>query len=144
MIQRIQSVYLFLAVLALGALFSNLPLVQIAVQNNGTETFTANDTLLIAQEILFGVSAFVTFAGIFLYANRKRQMMAVKAAIVFTVIGLILIAVDYFMANGKAAEGYVVFNPFAVIGTVALILQVMGHKGIASDERLVRQADRLR
>lgn len=136
MIQRIQSVYLFLALLALGGLFARLPLVTIS-------GVAANDTILILEEVFIGLSAFITFFSIFLYANRKRQMMAVKGAIVLTVLALFTIGVDYFMAMGKAAEELDV-DPFAIIGTVALILQVMGHRGIAADEKLVRQADRLR
>lgn len=136
MIQRIQSVYLFLALLALGALFSRLPLITL----NGT---AANDTLHIAEEIFIGLSAFITLFSIFLYANRKRQMMAVKGAIALTVFALFAIGADYFISMGKEAEGLAV-DPFAVIGTVALILQVLGNRGIAADEKLVRQADRLR
>jgi peptidoglycan/LPS O-acetylase OafA/YrhL len=103
-----------------------------------------NETFLIAQELLFGISALITFFSIFLYANRKRQMMAVKGAILLTVLGLITIAVDYFISSGKVGVTNLSFDPFAVIGTVVLILQVMGHKGIRSDEKLVREADRLR
>jgi peptidoglycan/LPS O-acetylase OafA/YrhL len=136
MIQRIQSVYLFLALLALGALFSRLPLITL----NGT---AANDTLLIVEELFIGLSAFITLFSIFLYANRKRQMMAVKGAILLTVIALFAIAADYFTSMGKEPEGLIV-DPFVVIGTVVLILQILGHRGIAADEKLVRQADRLR
>ncbi|CAN5215699.1 hypothetical protein BH09BAC1_BH09BAC1_30120 [soil metagenome] len=141
MIQRIQSVYLFLALLALGALFSRLPLI-VAVEP--TDVSQINETLLIIEQIFVGLSAFITFAAIFLYGNRKRQMTAVKTAILFTVVGLITIAVDYFVANGKLGAANITVDPFAVIGTVALILQLMGHKGITNDERIVRGADRLR
>ncbi len=141
MIQRIQSVYLFLALLALGALFSRLPLIKpidIATADSLNEGF------FIAQEILFGLSALLTFAGIFLYANRKRQMVVVKLAIVLTVFGLIAFGVEYFVLNGKLGAANLKLDPFALIGTVALILQVMGNRGIAADEKLVRSADRLR
>jgi peptidoglycan/LPS O-acetylase OafA/YrhL len=141
MIQRIQSGYLFLALLALGALFSRLPLVQSVGTGGALEH---NETFFIAQELLFGISALITFFSIFLYANRKRQMMAVKGAILLTVLGLITIAVDYFVSSGKVGATNLSVDPFAVIGTVVLILQVMGHKGIRSDEKLVREADRLR
>jgi len=136
MIQRIQSVYLFLALLALGGLFSRLPLITL----NGS---AANDTLYIIEQLFIGLSAFITLFSIFLYANRKRQMMAVKGAILLTVIALFAIAADYFTSMGKEPEGLVV-NPFAIIGTVAFILQILGHRGIMADEKLVRQADRLR
>jgi hypothetical protein len=81
MIQRIQSVYLFLALLALGGLFSRLPLITL----NGS---AANDTLHVIEQLFIGLSAFITLFSIFLYANRKRQMMAVKGAILLTVIAL--------------------------------------------------------
>lgn len=137
MIQRIQSVYLFLALLALGGLFARLPLITI-------NAAAANDTILLLEEGFIGLSAFITLFSIFLYANRKRQMMAVKGAILLTVLALFTIATDYFMAMGNASSNEVSVDPFAIIGTVALILQVMGHRGIAADERLVKQADRLR
>jgi hypothetical protein len=136
MIQRIQSVYLFLALLALGGLFSRLPLITL----NGS---AANDTLHVIEQLFIGLSAFITLFSIFLYTNRKRQMMAVKGAILLTVIALFAIAGDYFTSMGKEPEGLNV-DPFVVIGTVALILQILGHRGIAADEKLVRQADRLR
>lgn len=142
MIQRIQSVYLFLALLALGALFSHLPLIRL-IDAAGTAT-PGNQGMLIAQEVLIGLSAFITLFSIFLYANRKRQMMAVKGAIVLTVLALIFIGVDYFVLNAQVGANQLQVNPFALVGTVALILQVLGHRGIMADEKLVREADRLR
>lgn len=136
MIQRIQSVYLFLALLALGGLFARLPLITI-------NAAPANDTLYILEQAFIGLSAFITLFSIFLYTNRKRQMMAVKGTILLTVLALFTIGIDYFMAMGSESNGLNV-DPFAIIGTVVLILQVMGHRGIAADEKLVRQADRLR
>lgn len=136
MIQRIQSVYLFLALLALGGLFSRLPLITL-------DGAAANDTLFILEEVFIGLSAFITLFSIFLYANRKRQMMAVKGAILLTVLALFTIGIDYFMAMGTEPNGLDV-DPFAVIGSVVLILQILGHRGITADEKLVRQADRLR
>jgi hypothetical protein len=138
MIQRIQSVYLFLALLALGGLFSRLPLITL----NGS---AANDTLHVIEQVFIGLSAFITLFSIFLYANRKRQMMAVKGAILLMVIALFAIATDYFSVMGKdVIVQELNVDPFVVIGTVALILQILGHRGIAADEKLVRQADRLR
>lgn len=136
MIQRIQSVYLFLALLALGGLFARLPLITI-------NAAAANDTMYILEQAFIGLSAFITLFSIFLYANRKRQMMAVKGAILLTVLALFSIGADYFMAIGKDADNLGV-DPFAIIGSVILILQILGHRGIAADEKLVRQADRLR
>ncbi len=137
MIQRIQSVYLFLALLALGGLFSRLPLITLGGS-------AANDTLFILQEVFIGLSAFITLFSIFLYAKRPRQMMAVKGAILLTVLALFTIAADYFIAIGNSSSNDLGVDPFAVIGTIILILQILGHRGIAADEKLVRQADRLR
>lgn len=142
MIQRIQSVYLFLALLALGALFSQLPVITV-VDGGGVMSATSS-TFLTVEEVLIGLSALVTFFSIFAYAKRKRQMMVVKAAIVLTVLAIVAIGADYFVANGNTTEGYVNFDPVSAIAIVALILQWLGHRGIMKDEKLVREADRLR
>ncbi len=144
MIQRVQSIYLFLALIVLGVVFSRLPIAMwtsAATQNSGP----VNETLHVAEEILIGLSAFITFAAIFLYANRKRQMLVVKVAMALTFTALTVFAIDYVRANGlKMEDATVSFDLAGILAVVALILQWLGHRGIAKDEKLVREADRLR
>ena len=123
MIQRIQSVYLFLitALMAVLAIMTYqerwwLPLVF----------------------VLLGIASLVA---VFLYKNRKRQMWVVRIFL----LAIIIVLTHNFYINWQAD-----FHPKRVVVAIGLICLVSGIlamlalRAIRKDEKLVRSLDRLR
>ena len=80
MLQRIQSIYLLIAVIASGVLPFFLPLYTL---ENG-EVVTLYDN--IAYVLLFVFSATLSIIGIFTYKNRKKQFVLGRLNLVLNLI----------------------------------------------------------
>jgi hypothetical protein len=155
MIQRIQSVWLFLAGLSILALFL-FPYLQLmnadgtgkAVMITGmheningqavqTESFT---TLTIATVIV----ALVPWATIFFFRDRKRQIAMCYLAIIL-ILGysfwLVQVAKQ---AAGNVTLGIQNYGLGIVMPSLAIFFIILALRGIRRDEKLVRSADRLR
>lgn len=158
MIQRIQSVYLFVAAMALIVLYflpiatyfselsySKLYITHLASLTPGVDPVVKNSTIM-PLAIFTGLIIAITFLSIFLYRKRVLQSRMVKLCILMSVIlvGLIFFVYSPLVAKHTASEadysdGYGVY--FILI---ALVMLVLANRGIMKDERLVRSADRLR
>jgi hypothetical protein len=155
MLQRIQSIYLLLAGLALAALFF-FPLVHNVYVNskpitimvtgvyedvNGQLTHTQFFTALTVATAL---AALLPLAVIFGYKNRKQQINLCYAAM------LIIIGYSYWTSRtvkaivGDADLTLSNFGIGIVLISVSLLLIVLAQKAIQRDEKLVKSADRLR
>jgi len=142
MIQRIQSVYLLLAVLISGALLY-LPLFELpAITGDSAPRefmITSNSLLLIIN----AVTGIASFAVIFLFKNRRLQLRACRLIliVIFIMVGLLFYTSDT-ISNGLDQK--VVFK----VGTYLPLLQVvfifLAHRAIKKDDALVKSADRLR
>ncbi len=146
MIQRIQSIFLLLAAAAAFGLFA-LPFASTAdaVQASGLfadATFNLQDN--IALLILFCLAGGLALVSIFLFNNRKNQLLVSRLAIIANVVGFVL-AIILFMqdfsnlGNVNPEDELGVFLPilFIVFGVLAL-------RSINKDEKIVRSMDRLR
>jgi len=141
MIQRIQSVYLFIAaIVALLLLFLPLGVVQTSLE--GQEMAIRDYVLareVLALMIVGLVMVSLALGAIFLYGNRAFQARvgwtALLSGLVF--IGLFLLAHASELSSFKPAVGC--FLPL-----VYLIVVVLAIRGIRSDDKLVRSADRFR
>jgi hypothetical protein len=142
MIQRIQSVYLILAVLVSTALFF-LPLFELpsATADTVSRDFmvTSNALLLVLNSAIGALS----FIDIFIYRKRNVQARICRLILIliFVMIALLFYTSDT-ISNGLDQK--VIFK----IGTYLPLLQVLfvflAHRGIRKDEKLVRSAERLR
>jgi hypothetical protein len=155
MLQRIQSIYLLLASLALFALFL-FPLVHnvyvdgkpltlmvtgvyqdVNGQLSHTEFFVA---LTVATAIIGLVPLFI----IFLYKNRKQQI-----ALCYSVL-LVIIGYSFWMAQtAKQIMGSVQIDTHTwgiglFMSSLSLVFLLLAIKAIKADEKLVKSADRLR
>ncbi len=153
MIQRIQTIYLFLSSLAIYGLFL-FPIVNILsaigakkimvtgvyeIINNQVAQ-TAPFTLLTIATAVIGLIPLVL---IFLFKNRKQQTMLVYGN-VFLVIGFSFwLAQTVKSAAGKELE-ISDYSIGAGLTSVAILFLVLAAKGIMRDEKLVKSADRLR
>jgi hypothetical protein len=154
MIQRIQSLYLFLAATLIGAIFF-FPLAELADKAGTTYTFfyrglygplqganvlIENTTLL---ALLFMLIFMLILFNIFLFKYRSIQMKICIANILLLVIS---IALAYFeLVNSFAKYNSVVhYNVIATFPLVVLILLFLAYRAIKKDEKLVRSIDRIR
>ena len=162
MLQRIQSVYLFIAMI-LVLLMLYIPYCSIYSEQSTSNTQTSSYLLqskgiyrlqdtqkeLITPTPFFKINILL-FWGlcgfcIFLYNNRKLQIQIAKLGILAMVILFAAINFQLFkMTDLNSSSGHILFlfgwyMPFAVI-----LLLVLSIRAIKKDEDLVRSADRLR
>ena len=142
MIQRIQTVYLVLGALAMGALFFFSELWSgPAAQEFGW--FTP------AAAVLAGLAAAGALATVFLYGNRARQRAFVAGLQVLAALVTVLLFVSYYGAGalGMTADaGGVDVGKLAFLALpiVAYVLFFLARRAVQRDIDLVRSMDRLR
>ncbi len=150
MIQRVQSVYLALAILLL-VLSCCMPLATftpadmqfplrmhaLVVVSNGTIVSWLPTTLLtiiIVTEVLL-VTALLS------YKRRRRQMTLCSIATALEclwIVAYVLLCIDYH------SYGTVRVTVAAAFPVVAIVVTVLARRGVKRDEALVRAADRIR
>lgn len=158
MIQRIQTLYLFLAVVA-GILLFFFPIATFYNDLTGNYRFliTGVESMDPTPKINFsfwftsplwfinGVMIILTLITIFLYKNRILQMRMVAFDILCNI--LIIVMVFFFYTN-KIEEYTQIEASFRHIGVVfpllSLIFLVLANQGIRKDISKVKAADRLR
>lgn len=147
MIQRIQTIFLFLAaVFMLGLLAFPMASTPSAVQgsallDDGTYTVQDNPVLL----GLFLVSGALALVAVFLFRNRILQMRLTIFSTIAGIIGAIL-TVLFLWQDQKVLEASASLNDglgayLPLLGIAALFL---AYRYIGKDEKLVRSMDRLR
>lgn len=139
MIQRIQSVWLLLASIAAFATFKFSFYTGNVISTTGVKQFekvvaTSNIFLL----ILTVAVAVASLVAIFLYNDRKRQLLVTVATFVASAICVLL----NFKETGKFAEGQYALT--AIVSFVVPVLLLLSARSIWKDEQLVKSVDRLR
>jgi len=155
MVQRIQSLYLFMTtILPLLFLkgsflkFINKAGNEILMKSNGIfQTNVDKEPLLIRQLLpvatIIILIPVVSFIAILIYKKRKIQMKIVMVVIILTIILIGLIFYYAFSAtDGFKAVLVPGFNMFVPL--LVLIFGILAYSGIRKDENLVASYDRLR
>lgn len=161
MIQRVQTIYLFVVAALTFCLFC-LPFVGVGV-GNAYMMFNFNVTAchmspappiqglqatkLLPLAIVTLCAALFCLVTIFLFANRTRQMKFVRFGIVFQAVVLIgMVVFCHILQNAAGQMATITITPkFAfVIPAVNIILLILANRGIKADDDLVKSADRLR
>ncbi|OAQ41863.1 hypothetical protein A5893_01730 [Pedobacter psychrophilus] len=153
MIQRIQTVYLFLASLAIYGLFI-FPVVQTLtvdgakqIKITGVYETVSNQVVQTEPFILLTIATallgLVPLLLIFQYKKRKQQATLIYIFVV------IMIAFSFWIAQTvKVAANTNLeisnYNIGAGLTSVAILFLVLAGKGVIRDEKLVKSADRLR
>ena len=151
MIQRIQTVYLALAILMMVACCC-LPLAEFEPVGMGFPAAMYSLVMLNSDGsimsylpcVLFAVTLIIELTLIFAimgYGNRKSQMRKCCVAMTFEVLWLVCYAALSMMLKGDAT-----FHPcFAsCLPLIAFVLTILARRGIKKDDELVRSADRIR
>ena len=155
MIQRIQTIYLFLASIALFALFL-FPVITNLIINGNPDSIMANGIYEIVGGLRtkttpFTLLSIVTVAvallpliAVFTYKNRSMQKNYCYIVIV------LIIGYSFYMTETikAVAEGTDIrpenFSLGAILPSIAIVLMIFAIKGITKDEKLIKSADRLR
>ena len=136
MLQRIQSIYFFLAALASAGLIFFMPLYADETGN----LVWAQDQLLYLGPFLG--SALLSLITIFLFNNRKLQFVLGRLIIILNVILLgVLIYRSQILSGGTAVpeKGIGMLIPL-----ISIVFIALANKAVKRDEDLVKSVDRLR
>jgi glucan phosphoethanolaminetransferase (alkaline phosphatase superfamily) len=158
MIQRVQSIFLFLVAVAMGLTLGLDLWIQVVPDSEQTYKMTAlfmqhydaSDATLSSSSNWY-ISALAAFAGllaiisIFQYRNRARQMML---NMVNSLMMVGLVAVVFLITNGVNKEIGAADNGVYQLGfwaiLVAMVCNMLANRFIRKDEALIKSVDRIR
>ncbi len=140
MIQRVQSIWLFLAALFTAAsfkfsFFSGNKLNTTTNVKEWIEFIASQNSIVMILAVAIAIASLIS---IFIYKDRKRQMLI---TLVTAIVAIIQIAL-YF--NSKSAFTEASLNLGSLFSFATPILLFLAAKAIYSDEKMVKNADRLR
>jgi len=147
MIQRIQTVYLFISAFLIGFLFL-FPFAEIAM-DGAIYTFNYKGIVLdgtlkengMAISILIGIILALHGVAIQSFKNRIRQMRI----IVFSILLMLgLFGMFFFFTWYTFSEAQISYKISMVFPLVAIILDYLAIRAIGKDEALIRSIDRIR
>jgi len=156
MIQRIQTVYMFLAIVML-ILCACMPIGTYYPEGMGgaktlynlaiIDSASASWDFTCAGLVFFlALPAVFTAQNIFQYNNRKRQITYCKISIWLLVLWYVLYAVTATMLcpKGYTFDTNVLSLLPAILPTIGIIFLWLAKRGINHDEKLIRSIDRIR
>ena len=144
MIQRIQTLYMFIAAIASGVLIFFLSLWKDVSGNEflALDLLKESSFLMKMIPILFLLSAIVSLLSIFMFKTRKRQFILNRLNIL---INLILLGVLIYHLLTLSGETKVSEKGIgAVLPVVVILFLAIANRAIKKDEDLVKSVDRLR
>ncbi|MCM1522043.1 MAG: DUF4293 domain-containing protein [Muribaculaceae bacterium] len=140
-IQRIQSVYIFLAVIAM-AIFLIVPYGEIVHLEGG-----ATELLYTMPEygvlIPSGTIVILLLVGLFMYRNLQLQRTVIVISLMLTLA--VCAVVCFALYKVAAAEGLDAhFTMWDILLPITAVLEILAVSGINKDMKLLRSYDRLR
>lgn len=145
MIQRIQSVWLFLAALISAGLFYFGVYKADTVLNGVTVTEHLKATNHYPLLLIALVTIILPLVAIFMFKNRKRQISMAVIAIISNISFLAVAIMKVGNINNQVpvpVDG--TYLPGAVLPVVSMVFLMLAISGIRKDEKLVKSVDRLR
>lgn len=136
MIQRIQTVYLFLAALTCGIgsfLLPNWDKMRTELAVNYDQS---------AAAVAYLIIAIIALVSIFLFKNRQRQMSVVKVDIILN-----LVLLGFFVYWTLSLPGDVNTSEKGIgilVPLISIVFLMVAHKAIKKDDDLVKSVDRFR
>lgn len=154
MIQRIQSVYLFLAIVLTGSLFF-LPFAELTnkagdlflLDSKGLYPAASQNTVpVFANSILLffcAASVSVLITTIFRYKNLTRQINLSKIGLLMLLILSGIVFYEIYKANSLLGGTYSI-KIFSAFPIISIILVWMAMRGMHKDDQLLKSIDRIR
>ena len=147
-IQRIQSIYLLIAVI-LMVVFAFFPALTFeladktvlygALESGRAGSMHINPLLL----TLIILITFLAFVDIFLFKNLQRQMTVCFVDIIIGLAMLVAICIQAFVVGNR--EGWTVsWQWYVLLPILSIIFLMLAHKAMSNDKKKLRDADRLR
>ena len=164
MLQRVQTIYLVLAFIC-AVLLLFFPIfhlsvvdpdgVNMASSEVGAYGLNGDATKLFPLYIVFIAEAMLALTAIFLYKNRRKQLLVCRLNLIFQFLVAISFLLAYFfgfdfIASQYADLGHVSENVEMKIGLgyyllfIGIPLLLLAIRGIRADEALLKSLDRLR
>ncbi len=155
MIQRIQTIFLAIALLLLAMpMMLRMALFTVTVPEGSYQLYPAN-VVFNGEEVIqtIAVLASVTISVLLLvyaimqYKNRTFQMNLIKVSILTQLVFLVMVFfyLDKVKAMvGEAIDATINYSPLLSAPVVAIFFCMLAIRSIKKDEALVRSADRLR
>lgn len=144
MIQRVQTIYLFIAFITAVVLTNVLSF--FTTEKDGEiflfKTLTHNSVLLKSVGIFFIISAILSIIAIVGYKKRQNQFVLNRINILINFYLLSVLLYISLILPGEmqiSEKGIGIYFPIAIV-----VLLVMANKAIKKDEDLVKSVDRLR
>ncbi|WP_179336799.1 DUF4293 domain-containing protein [Winogradskyella ludwigii] len=136
MIQRIQTLYLFLAaVISAGLIF----VFHLWTNNEEAKVFALDNYLYLG---LFLGSALLSLISIFRFKDRKSQFVLGRLNII---LNLILLGIFVYQSQNLSGETNVSEKGIGILLPIfSIVCLVLANKAIKKDEDLVKSVDRLR
>lgn len=147
MIQRIQTVYLFISALLIASLMK-LTFAELSV-NNELYTFVAKG-IFKGEELIFNgmaifvfipVIALLHFITIFLY---KKRILQIRILVFSIVLLLGLFGLFFYFSYAGFDGAKIAFKIPVAFPLVAVILDYLAIRAIGKDEALIRSLNRIR
>ena len=144
MLQRIQTVYLLVAIILSGIVSFFVPFwPDQEMEDVYLESlFQTGEAVLVAVPVLFMMSGLISVITLLSFKTRTKQIVFNRLNIVINFLLLGIIVYHLLMLPGETVvskKGIGVFIPLIVIVFLAL-----ANKAIIKDEKLVKSVDRLR
>ncbi len=136
MIQRIQTLYLFIAAgISAGLIF----VFHLWTNNEGNEVFAVDNYMYLG---LFLGSALLSLISIFSFKNRKSQFVMGRVNII---LNFILLGIFVYQSLNISGETNVSETGIGILLPIfSIVCLVLANKAIKKDEDLVKSVDRLR
>lgn len=140
MLQRIQTVYLFIVFITAGVLPFVFPL---WVTGNGLDYYFAGNLAFVA---LFGGSTTLAILSIFTYKKRKNQFVMNRLNIILNLILLGLFVYRSLNLSGETDPEMVISEKGIgmILPVVSIVFLSLANRAIKKDDDLVKSVDRLR
>lgn len=147
MIQRIQTVYLFVSVLIIASMMK-LKLADLSV-NDQLYTFMARgiyngETLVFNGLAIFIFIWVIVLLHLFVIFKYKKRILQIRILVFAMVMLLGLFGMFFYFTYAGFTEAKVAFKIPVVFPVVAVILDYLAIRAIGKDEALVRSLNRIR
>ena len=155
MIQRIQSVYFFLAVLVTALMFF-FPLAEFYGSSNflvyayKIDFYDPDPTLILSPYFLMPLMSvliliiILTLTALFSFKHRKRQLTLTKLSMALTLILLAGYFFGYMVLLEESVGSAPIYKYASFLPALSFLFLMLANNGVKKDEKLIKSMDRLR
>jgi len=156
MIQRIQTLYFFIALLLVSSTFFGFEIFSVKLDELGTRTFDVTAFHILDSGNVFqkstlwiysAVAALTLIITIMTFKNREKQITLAKMAILIVLLvgGWFVVMGNQFLSKSEYPKNHgVILGLGFYLFASSIIFIVLGLMGVRKDKKLIDSADRIR